>query len=132
MSDWTGSENIGDNISGEEQVVFRPASAAVAKFNSATPKRYYCTNCNKNIHGYVTESGAYIDRCTRSARNTCECRCRHMYVCRYGRLHKHNTPCSCDVSSAAPERQPDPATDRLIEAANKLVRENREKSEVKA
>ena len=73
--------------------------------------KYYCSNCKRQIHCYVTvaeETDEETDEITKVAKihnvctnQACECRCKTHYICRIcSRLHPHGqTKCSSNQES---------------------------------
>tara|TARA_R110000744_G_scaffold130730_3_gene238468 strand:- start:3364 stop:3726 length:363 start_codon:yes stop_codon:yes gene_type:complete len=85
-----------------------------------SPNKYQCPNCRKNIHciaGFKDVGDPVImlkDRCGKD----CECKCRHSYLAKNGKLRKYYTVDDTDVLEDFTQDRPRDATDDLIDEIN--------------
>ena len=61
-------------------------------------RKYLCSKCKRGIHNYISESKGLVLRCTPGDRERCECLCKSMYSCKYGKLHPYEVKCECAES----------------------------------
>ena len=83
-------------------------------------KTYQCPPCKRNIHciaGFKEIGDPVImlkDRCGKD----CECKCRHSYLARNGKLRKYGTVDDTDVLEDFKADRPRDATDDKIDELN--------------
>ena len=118
-------------LDGEEQVVAVHSSGVkLVEGMNTNLSRYYCSNCKKKIHCYIT-----IDKETQEATihdtckdKECECKCRTHYACKNcGHLHAIGELCNFKYEPAPVSKE----TDDLIEKINKEFLANNKSKEAK-
>jgi len=105
-------------LNGEETVVgVHSSGIQLEEGVNTSGGRYYCSNCKRKIHCYVT-----IDRETHEAKvhNTCkdkicECKCRTHYACKIcGYLHPYGTKCDRPLEERTTTLKDDKAWEELL------------------
>lgn len=83
-------------------------------------KAYQCANCRKNIHcvaGFKKKGDPVVllkDRCGKD----CECKCRHSYLAKNGKLRKYYTVDDTDVLEDFTSDRKRNASDDFIDEIN--------------
>ena len=90
-------------------------------------KAYQCPNCRKNIHcvaGFKEEGDMVLllkDRCGKD----CECKCRHSYLARNGKLRKYGTVDDSDLLEDFIVERERNASDDFIDEINQKYNDRR-------
>lgn len=117
------------SLSGEEIVVgVHESGVKLVEGDNTNNKRYYCGNCTKKIHCYVTVEGGQATIHKTCKNDDCECKCRTHYACKVcGYLHPYGE--LCDKVEKEPEVNKE--NDSVIEDINEQYRKLHAKQESK-